>query len=586
MKLTVIIPAYNAHKTIRAALDSIPHYPDIDIIIADDASDEGYDYLLKEYTNLTIVRNEVNGGAGVARNAGMKAAAANTDWITFIDADDEFVFDIYSLVLGLQKDNDLIISSVYYQNKDTILSQYDETLVHGIFFRKSFLDKYNLHFHPKIRIMEDVYFVRLVKMFTDKILYIEEPTYLLKYNSASTTQKLQANCGEGEFWYFKYIDYQLEACLASMMEREDYSIAAHNTEIFQMAEDYNGNKDLVELIKQVDDFSYQIVPKYKLSIIIPLYNSHKYIKDTLTTLYKQMERYAGEFEVICTDDNSDNYDYEYLRVFPNLRILYNNKRKRMGGNRNRAIRAAQGEWICFLDHEDRKMQEGIDFFMSKDWSHYNAIEFSMCNETNGQKSNFDLVNYCVHGCIYRTNFMRKYNLLFLENMQTSEDVYLHRHANFIIQHESLQDTFYCNANIPFGVWVWLDESTYHQKYNNREYDEEFLYTSIIATVEACRDMQGILDEDVLIQYLKYDYDSHLWQMNWWKNNSKNYKKSNLKIMLAIYCYIELKDKKFLHNYNGCWMEEHKLLDSYAKQLSASQKKHLITEILFTWGKNT
>ena len=57
-------------------------------------------------------------------------------------------------------------------------------------------------------------------------------------------------------------------------------------------------------------------------------------------------------------------------------------------------------------------------------------------------------------------------------------------------------------------------------------------------------------------------------------------------MLAIYCYIELKDKQFLHNYNGGWMEEHKLLGSYAKQLSASQKKRLITEILFTWGKNT
>ena len=86
---TVVIPAYNAEKTIRRAVVSCLNQslPPARIIVIDDGSlDQTANEATKLDCNLVEVIKVRNGGVAKARNLG--ASKAQNDWVAFLDADD------------------------------------------------------------------------------------------------------------------------------------------------------------------------------------------------------------------------------------------------------------------------------------------------------------------------------------------------------------------------------------------------------------------------------------------------------------------------------------------------------------------
>jgi len=89
IKFSVIIPAYNAAKTISRAIGSVlaQSYQPHEIIVVDDASNDGTGSILENnFPNIRLIQKVVNGGSSVARNTGMDVATG--DYIAFLDADD------------------------------------------------------------------------------------------------------------------------------------------------------------------------------------------------------------------------------------------------------------------------------------------------------------------------------------------------------------------------------------------------------------------------------------------------------------------------------------------------------------------
>lgn len=90
-RISVIIPVYNAEKTLRRCLDSIisSEYEDYEIIIINDGSTDNSATILSEYASkdqrIRII-NQPNSGPSVARNKGL--ALATGEIIAFIDSDD------------------------------------------------------------------------------------------------------------------------------------------------------------------------------------------------------------------------------------------------------------------------------------------------------------------------------------------------------------------------------------------------------------------------------------------------------------------------------------------------------------------
>lgn len=99
IKVSVIIPVYNAEKYLRQCLDSVlsQSLKEIEIICVDDGSADKSRDILREYATaderLKIMTQE-NRGPGAARNSGMEAAAGR--YIMFLDADDWFEPDMLS----------------------------------------------------------------------------------------------------------------------------------------------------------------------------------------------------------------------------------------------------------------------------------------------------------------------------------------------------------------------------------------------------------------------------------------------------------------------------------------------------------
>ena len=93
-KMSVIIPCYKATETLSKTLHSIAMQSisdEIEVVLVNDCDALYYgDIIARFYPDLHInyVCNPENRGCGGARNTGIRAAAA--EYITFIDADDQF----------------------------------------------------------------------------------------------------------------------------------------------------------------------------------------------------------------------------------------------------------------------------------------------------------------------------------------------------------------------------------------------------------------------------------------------------------------------------------------------------------------
>jgi glycosyltransferase involved in cell wall biosynthesis len=86
-----VIPAYNAAEHIGRAIDSVlgQSVAADEIIVVDDGSTDGTVDVVAGYGNKVEYIHQENAGAGASRNTGIEAATS--EWIAFLDSDDEWL---------------------------------------------------------------------------------------------------------------------------------------------------------------------------------------------------------------------------------------------------------------------------------------------------------------------------------------------------------------------------------------------------------------------------------------------------------------------------------------------------------------
>jgi glycosyltransferase involved in cell wall biosynthesis len=87
-QFTVVIPAYNAGGFLAETLQSVlaQTYPPAEIIVVDDGSKDNTAEVAESFGERVRLIRQVNAGVSASRNAG--TAAASTEWVSFLDADD------------------------------------------------------------------------------------------------------------------------------------------------------------------------------------------------------------------------------------------------------------------------------------------------------------------------------------------------------------------------------------------------------------------------------------------------------------------------------------------------------------------
>lgn len=183
-KIDVIIPAYNvADEILFRCLASIACQTivsDLEVTIVDDASTkQNYKKVaekFKDIMKINILHYDVNKGPGVARQYGMDHTS--NGYITFIDADDTFngAFALKALRNSIEMNDGLycmavgVFDEVHEANlkpgDGPILMAHEQDMVwmFGKLYRRSFIDKYNIHFHESSRANEDNGFNTLCRL--------------------------------------------------------------------------------------------------------------------------------------------------------------------------------------------------------------------------------------------------------------------------------------------------------------------------------------------------------------------------------------------------------------------------------------
>ncbi|MFN6481640.1 MULTISPECIES: glycosyltransferase family 2 protein [unclassified Nostoc] len=101
----------------------------------------------------------------------------------------------------------------------------------------------------------------------------------------------------------------------------------------------------------------------KVSVVIPAYNTEAYIAKAIESA---LEQTLTDIEVIVVDDGSSDKTVEIAKSFSDqrLKVIVNQQNLGAAAARNRAFRAAQGEWIAVLDSDDWYAPERLSKLVS------------------------------------------------------------------------------------------------------------------------------------------------------------------------------------------------------------------------------
>ena len=119
-----------------------------------------------------------------------------------------------------------------------------------------------------------------------------------------------------------------------------------NNEIFVRNAD--GEKDTKAIIVAQNKIAYQP----KISVVVPVYNAEKYIKESLDSIVNQTLK---EIEIICVNDGSTDSSLQILKQYAtkdNRITILSQPNSRLGATRNAGITVAKGQYITFLDADD------------------------------------------------------------------------------------------------------------------------------------------------------------------------------------------------------------------------------------------
>src|ERR1017187_5390448 len=123
--------------------------------------------------------------------------------------------------------------------------------------------------------------------------------------------------------------------------------------------------------------------KIDISVVIPMYNSEKYIESTISSILSQ-EKHGMNYEIIIVDDVSTDNSRAIVKNIKNerIRLIELKKNKGSANARNTGIKSAKGEWIQFIDSDDRICNNLYKKFENSLKPEFNCYLFSLINEYN------------------------------------------------------------------------------------------------------------------------------------------------------------------------------------------------------------
>ncbi len=119
--------------------------------------------------------------------------------------------------------------------------------------------------------------------------------------------------------------------------------------------------------------------KVKISIIIPVYNTEKYLRQCFESVFRQT---FSEYEIICVNDGSTDSSQEIIEMYKERNDFIKNitYKKNYGPSiaRNAGLKVATGKYILFLDSDDMILPETLEgLYKCSEQNELDIIYFDM-----------------------------------------------------------------------------------------------------------------------------------------------------------------------------------------------------------------
>jgi len=366
-KISVIVPIYNVEKYLKQTLDSIRFqtYRNLEIVCVldcpTDRSAEIASAIAEEDSRIKLVKHPENRGLPAARNSG--SGNATGEYLHFMDSDDLLSPDFYeTMIASAEKaDADVTTCSVFYEKKpkQSILFLKDE-IVSGAskmektkitfagwawrhLIKKSFWDERNFSF-PDLVPLEDMPVMIQVIYYANKVALCSNAVYfyknrensILNHKKNRDTEKdrrLKENYRKAERIF---VDFLRE----NKIKRPNW--------LYRRYLSFCTKKPICVN----DPIEYGKIDK-KISVIVPIYNAEKYLKETLDSIRFQTYK---NLEIVCVldcpTDNSAKIVDEIAQKDNRIKIVEHPENWGLPTARNSGVDCATGEYFHFMDADD------------------------------------------------------------------------------------------------------------------------------------------------------------------------------------------------------------------------------------------
>ncbi|MBS6559180.1 MAG: glycosyltransferase family 2 protein [Clostridiales bacterium] len=226
----------------------------------------------------------------------------------------------------------------------------------------------------------------------------------------------------------------------------------------------------------------------KISVIMPVYNSGKFLEKSVRSVMMQT---LDDIELIAVNDASTDNSLELLTEMKEeygkkLVVIDLPENIRQGGARNKGLEVAQGEYIAFIDSDDwieKNMLE--DFYLLAKKKHSDLIGTGLYNmffsendirlidcgserifsEFSDKIFTEDLRNkalFCLGGIwrnIFKKSIIEKYHIRFPENLSYEDNYFMTMYLAYIKSYSCCNKAYY--------YYVQHENSTIHKKDNSQ-----------------------------------------------------------------------------------------------------------------------
>lgn len=202
--------------------------------------------------------------------------------------------------------------------------------------------------------------------------------------------------------------------------------------------------------------------KNKISVIVPIYNSEKYLQECLESLKNQD---YNSYEVILIDDGSTDKSKKICETFTTQNSnfkLYSQENLGASSARNMGISKANGEYIIFVDSDDYCKSNMLEE-LSKKLKEDSLLAFGYIKKYRNKELIVNTKSFCINNKneIYEKIFMdnaiggniankvfsakiiKQYNIKFNLNIHYCEDMlFLYEYVKKCNEVIYIEDTYY------------------------------------------------------------------------------------------------------------------------------------------------